>query len=514
MQHRIGHVRYIGSGIARRLAFTVIDRFATLYRAWQLVSARILPATSNFVQNVGMRNSKRRLQTVLFSLCLLLAGCGQSLPPWRDGKLLVVVPDASQGAEAEFERELALLFGEYLHTTVELIPSPPEKISQALRKHHAHLAAASLRSGINNSSLSFGPSYQTAREQIVCNRDGAFPRKLADLAEKKLVVVAGSAQEEALHEARKKSPGLRWESRHESSAKELLQEVSGGMVDCAVANELQLADARNYFSNLAVAFDIGSPSKLAWAFSMDVDPELPKEVQGFFTRIRQDGTLNRLLDRYYGHSGRLRPMDASSFIVGINKTLPNYRALFEEAAGLTGIDWRLLAALAYQESQWDPLATSSTNVRGIMMLTEDTADRMGVKNRLDARASILAGARYLALLKEQMPGRIPEPDRTWMALAAYNQGYGHLEDARILVERAGMNPDSWMDIKKWMPLLNQPGYYNTLKHGYARGGEAVILVESIRNYYDMLKRLAAGAAPESQGTITYQLLEPLKRLLD
>ena len=114
---------------------------------------------------------------------------------------------------------------------------------------------------------------------------------------------------------------------------------------------------------------------------------------------------------------------------------------------------------------------------------------MKVSNRLDARESIIAGAKYLALVKEQLPARIPEPDRTWLALAAYNQGYGHLEDARILASRNGLSPDSWADVKKWMPLLNQPGYFETLKHGYARGGEAVILVESIRSYYDILKRL-------------------------
>ncbi len=121
------------------------------------------------------------------------------------------------------------------------------------------------------------------------------------------------------------------------------------------------------------------------------------------------------------------------------------------------------------------------------------------------RKLIIAGAKYLALLKEQMPDRIPEPDRTWLALAAYNQGYGHLEDARILTKRAGLNPDSWADVKKWMPLLNRPGYYETLKHGYARGGEAVILTESIRSYYDMLKRLESGSTSTDSDTISYRL---------
>jgi membrane-bound lytic murein transglycosylase F len=205
-------------------------------------------------------------------------------------------------------------------------------------------------------------------------------------------------------------------------------------------------------------------------------------------------------------------MDAAAFISGINTVLPHYRRMFEEAAALTGQDWRLLAALAYQESQWDPLATSYTNVRGMMMLTGDTADQMNVSNRLNAHESIIAGAEYLLLLKEQMPSRIPEPDRTWLALAAYNQGSSHLEDARILTHRAGLNPDSWSDVKKKMPLLSRSKYYRTLKHGYARGGEAVILVESIRSYYDMLKRLEPGQ-PTSPEEVSYRLVAPMQRLL-
>ena len=431
---------------------------------------------------------------------------------------MVIVPKAAQGAEAEFERELVQLFADHLHTALEIISMPQDKIHPALRKHEAHLAAASLRSEPGNSALHFGPGYQTVREQVICNRDVKPPMDISDLTDKRLVVPAGSAQEVALKETRRKSPSLHWQVRRGVTTKDLLHEIEEGALDCTVANELQLADARNYYSNLAVAFDIGTPSVLAWAFPAAADPELLREAQTFFTGLRETGTLNRLLERYYGHSGRLKPPDAASFVIKANKILPNYRALFEEAAALVQEDWRLLAALAYQESQWDPLATSFTNVRGMMMLTEDTADRMMVNNRLDARESILAGAKYLALLKEQMPARIPEPDRTWLALAAYNQGIGHMEDARILTQRAGLNPDSWMDVKKWMPLLNQPEYYETLKHGYARGGEAVILVESIRSYYGMLRRLAPDTvpdtAPENREAISYQLLEPLRKLLD
>ena len=460
-----------------------------------------------------MWNSARSRQIVFTGFCLLLVACGQQIPAWDKGKLVVIVPEISQGAEAEFERELVQLFAAQLHATVEIIPLQAGFVRSALLEHQAHLAAATLRGEIADTTVQFGPSYQSVREWVVCNRDKPRPRLLAVVAGRKLAAVPGSAQEVALREAQETLPTLRWQADPKLTSKDLLAEVANGTLDCMAANELQLADARNYYPNLIATLEIASPSQLAWGFPMDADPALLDQVKIFFERIHQDGTLPRLLDRYYGHNNRLDKMDAAAFIARIKTVLPRYRRLFVEAAALTGEDWRLLAALAYQESQWDPLATSYTNVRGMMMLTEDTADQMKVNNRLDARESILAGAKYLALLKDQLPARIPEPDRTWMALAAYNQGSSHLEDARILTQRAGLSPDSWSNVKKWMPVLNQPDYYLTLKHGYARGGEAVILVESIRNYYDMLKRLEPVPTSAAYETPSYRLIGRIQRLL-
>ncbi|MGA7748686.1 MAG: membrane-bound lytic murein transglycosylase MltF [Gallionella sp.] len=425
----------------------------------------------------------------------------------------MIVPETAQEPEAEFERELARLLAEQLHLTLETIPLPQDQVLTVLRKYQAHLAATPLRIENNPAAIQFGPSYQSVRELLVCNSDMPRIKELADLMGRKLVVAAGSAEEAALREVQANLPSLQWQTDRDLSTEDLLAEVGEGSLDCVAANELQFADARNYHPNLVAELDIAPPSKLAWGFPGNVDSELLKQVQTFFSAIQQDGTLHRLLDRYYGHNNRLRKMDAAAFISGINAALPHFRRMFEEAATLTGEDWRLLAALSYQESQWNPLATSYTNVRGMMMLTGDTADQMNVSNRLDARESILAGAKYLLLLKEQLPDRIPEPDRTWMALAAYNQGSSHLEDARILTSRAGMNPDSWSEVKKWMPLLGRPNYYKTLKHGYARGGEAVILVESIRSYYDMLKRLEPNQPALIPEEPSYRLVEPMQRLL-
>jgi hypothetical protein len=162
---------------------------------------------------------------------------------------------------------------------------------------------------------------------------------------------------------------------------------------------------------------------------------------------------------------------------------------------LSGIDWRLIAAIGYQESHWDAAATSPTGVRGLMMLTDETAERLQVKNRLDARDSIIGGARYFALLKEALNPRIAEPDKTYLALAAYNLGLGHLEDARIVAQQHKLNPDKWQDVRQVLGKLAEPETFNTLKHGYARGFEALQLVDNVRNYHDILVRMEPREPP-------------------
>ncbi len=241
----------------------------------------------------------------------------------------------------------------------------------------------------------------------------------------------------------------------------------------------------------------------AWAFPARGSEALAQRAEAFLVRIRQDGTLARLIDRYFGHVHRLDADDIGRFMERMQSVLPRYRRHFVDAQEIHGIDWRLLAALAYQESHWDPLATSYTNVRGMMMLTEETADRLRVSDRLDARQSILAGARYLAELKEQLPAEVPEPDRTWLAVAAYNLGMGHMNGARFIATLVKRDPNSWYEMKQVLPLLSRPEYYARLKSGAARGGEAVIMTENVRTYYDILRRFetpAAGAQARSMSS--------------
>jgi membrane-bound lytic murein transglycosylase F len=324
---------------------------------------------------------------------------------------------------------------------------------------------------------------------LAYNTDNPTPRGPSDLAGKRIEVVRGSSAVEQLELLRRRVPKLKWVEVSESDGETLLARLAEGKVDYVVTEAHTLDIARKFHPNLARAWPIGDPEPIAWAFPRHGDPYIIARAEDFILRLIYDGTLRRMLDRYYGHVGRLDQLDVANYLTAIRTQLRDYRAWFQEAQELTGIDWRLIAALGFQESRWDPAALSPTGVRGLMMLTADTADRMRVANRLDPRQSIIAGARYLLELKEMLPQKVQEPDRTWLALAAYNLGLGHVEDARVLAQRQGLDPNLWVDVKQTLPLLTRYEYYSTVKRGFCRGGEALALTENIRNYYDILATL-------------------------
>ena len=206
----------------------------------------------------------------------------------------------------------------------------------------------------------------------------------------------------------------------------------------------------------------------------------------FFRRLQADGTLQRLHEQHFGKNSGISRINSHTFNLNMRNKLPQYRQLIQQVALEYQMEWQLLAAVAYQESHWDPEATSPTGVRGLMMLTLPTAKETGVTDRLDPLQSLRGGARYLKDLKRRLPPGIKEPDREWFALAAYNIGLGHLEDARVITQRQGGDPNRWEDVNARLPLLQQNSHYRTTRYGYARGAEAVTYVQNIRHYLNIL----------------------------
>ena len=258
-----------------------------------------------------------------------------------------------------------------------------------------------------------------------------------------------------------------------------------GTVGYAIVGSVAAALARNIYLDFDVAFQVGGKREIAWAVPARF-AALREDLDRFLARARLDGTLARLTDRYLPETSQFQRIDAGGLKERMDTLLPQLRSLFHEAHEKTGIEWRLLAALAYQESKWDSSATSDTGVRGMMQITEDTARHLGISDLTDPLQNIVGAARYLRDLKAKLPARIAEPDRTWFALAAYNIGLGHLEDARVLAQKQKLNPNLWSDVKKVLPLLALPEFYEQAKLGYARGGMPVAFVDRVRGYYDLL----------------------------
>ncbi len=434
-------------------------------------------------------------------LCsLLLIGCGSSyrpVPPFSIANELVVITvvhadnfyiDADNGFSGiayDLAHEFAVDNG--LEIRFIAMPNVASALT-ALQQHRAHLGIGLNIQENQNKRYVLGPVYLHNHHQLAFNAKYKRPMNIQQLAGKRIEVPVGSMHEELLQKIKSGVPELEW-SAVILSSEALLRKVNLGEIDYTVAHSRQIKKAHHFYPQIKGAFELGT-SASRWVFPKYSEKILIDKVSSFFERMDQEGVLGQLLDNYNGQYQQLSPGDIFFFKKKVNSRLPDLKHYFLQAGRLTDLDWRLLAALAYQESHWNSEAKSPTGVRGIMMLTRETESRMGVKNPVNIRQNIIAGARYLRMLIDELPEDIQEPDRIWIALAAYNQGYGRIIDARELATRFNLNPNIWIDLKKMLPLLSRKHYTDTLKYGRARGDEAVVLTNAVRAYYEILKNIA------------------------
>ena len=386
------------------------------------------------------------------------------------------------------EYELSSRFARYLGVKLRLwVSEHPEDIIPMIVRGEADLAAAGLPVTDQRKKLvRFGPGYQTVETKLVYRLGSSRPKSIEDIIDGELEVISGSHHIERLKELLSVHPDLQWKESRNLNNTELLNLVFEQVIDYTLVDSNTLTLFKRYNKEVNAAFSVSPPMKLAWALRYSNDDSLYNEVQNFFRMLRNTGELTQLIERYYGHANQLGFVGTRLYLRHIKTKLPRYHIQFQKAAEKYKLDWRLLAAIGYQESHWKPRAKSPTGVRGIMMLTQNTAKQLNVDNRLDPEQSIFGGAAYLRYILNRLPDRIAEPDRTWLALAAYNVGYYHLKDAMILTRQRKGDPDKWIDVKKSLPLLSQKKWYQKTRYGYARGKEPVDYVENIRIYRDLL----------------------------
>lgn len=413
----------------------------------------------------------------------------------RDGVLHVLTRSAPTtyyavtNGHAGLEYDLVSLFAKQLGVRVQFHTA--NNLSELLTKTaqgEVDLAAAGLAITESRAQkIRFATPYHEIVEQVIYRSGTSRPKSPGDLNAGILEVVKDSSYVDSLKKLRKTvAPQLNWLTNPELDSNSLITLLDQGLIDYTVVDSTQALLIQRFYPQLHIAFDISSARQIGWALPQSADNSLYHAVNDFFQQIKQDQTLAQLLERYYGHVGSLDYVDKCKFYQHQQSRLPLYKPSFISAAKEQNLDWRLLAAIGYQESHWEDSAISPTGVRGLMMLTSDTALQVGIKDRTDPNQSIKGGALYFRQQLKKIPERIAEPDRTWFALAAYNIGYGHLEDARVLTRQQGRNPDKWLDVKATLPLLTQQYWFIQTRYGYARGEEPVVYVENVRNYYDLL----------------------------
>lgn len=446
--------------------------------------------------------NKRILTSLLVISAVAVIGLLNACSPQRNileqvlesGKLHILTRNAPTTyyagpyGPAGLEYDLLKAFADSLG--VELVIKTSDNLKELLSKvssGEAHIAAAGLTvTEERKKQVRFTPAYQEITQQLVYHSDNSKPNSLTDLNKGHIEVIANSSHVEALKRLQQTQPDLQWTENDSLGSTELLKLVAEQILDYTIADSNEVKLNRRYYPDLQVAFDISEPQPLAWAMQPGEDDSLYLKAVNFFQSIKKSGELAHFIKRNYGHMRRYDYAGTPTYLKHTLFRLPRYQALFEKAANTYQLDWRFLAAMAYQESHWNPRAVSPTGVRGMMMLTNNTAKQLGVNKRTDPKQSINGGALYFTQLLDRLKD-IPEPDRNWFALAAYNVGLGHVRDAQRIAKKKGLNPDKWTNIKETLPLLRQRKWYRQTKYGYARGFEPVRYVENIRSYYDILR---------------------------
>jgi membrane-bound lytic murein transglycosylase F len=410
------------------------------------------------------------------------------------GELRVVTLNAptsyylgAQGPQG-FEYRLASAFARQLQVRLVIEPLPDEAAMRAaLSAGSADLAAAQISPDARWLQAGLATeNYDQIPQLVVQGRRKLHAHEIGALHLASIVVRDESPQLDLLRSIQHSEvPDLSLVTLNADQS-DPLEVVTDGDADYAIVDANEFEFARHLYPDASVAFTLPNPRPLKWIVRTDA-VDLAQAANGFFISAKASGEFARIVLDASAESRGFDYEDAHRFQADIATRLPQLQAMFEEAARATGLDWRLLAAVGYQESKWQTHAASADGALGIMMLTTDAASTVGVKDRSDQWQNILGGAKYLAQVIATIPNRIGEPDRTWLALAAYNVGYGHLEDARVLAQMRGKDPDSWNDVRAQLPLLADEHWYSRVKRGYARGWEPAGFVEQVRQYLAVLE---------------------------
>jgi membrane-bound lytic murein transglycosylase F len=387
-----------------------------------------------------------------------------------------------------FEYDLVKAFADYLGVGLNVkIAENWDGMVSALNKGNGSLIAAGIAiTPKRKKQVAFCDGYLEIQQYLIAHRNTPKIRKIEDLSGKTVHVRKATLHQERLEELQRQGIDLTVKQHKDVPAEELIQQVAEREIEFTVADSNIALLNRRHYPGAIMASPISDRQQLGWAVHPQAH-QLLEKINSFFKSIKENGKLAEIYDRYYGDVEEFDYVDLRAFHHSIQTKLSRFQPFIKAVAEKHGFDWRLIAAQIYQESHLNPWAQSHAGAKGLMQILPSTAQSLGVNDIYNPVENINAGVQHLKNLYDRFEG-MKEEDRLLIALAAYNVGHGHIEDARNLADDLNLNPNSWESLARTLPMLTYRRYYKKAKYGYCRGNEPVDYTKQIMIYFDILKR--------------------------
>lgn len=414
----------------------------------------------------------------------------------RTGKIRLITENNAncyytyRGESMGFEYELAREFAAFLQVELEIITPGWNNMFAYLDPELGDFIAAGITiTETREQKMLFCQPYMDVQQMFIHHKSKLPIKSIEKLPGRTIHIRRNTSYHERLQEIRKDGIDVDMVLHDDLSTEEILRMISDKEISYTIADSNIAFLNQRYYPDIRIGIPIQEQEHLGWAVHSD-DVALSDKIVIFFDIIKSNGVYDKLYEKYYGNVEEFDYFDLLKFHERLETRLPRYQKIIMQESQKHGFDWRMIAAMVYQESHFDPKARSATSVRGLMQITEETAKELGVTNRRDPVQSLKAGIGYLKYLYEKFNGINDTRDRIKFAMASYNIGYGHVLDAQRLARSQEIDDNLWSSIQKTLPLLAKPKYYTKVNYGYARGGVPVKYIERIFMYYDILKQKA------------------------
>ncbi|MCY4603273.1 MAG: membrane-bound lytic murein transglycosylase MltF [Gemmatimonadetes bacterium] len=390
-----------------------------------------------------------------------------------------------RGRQVGFEYELIKEFADRHDLRLDIvIPDSHADLLSYLNEGKGDVVAAAMTiTEERGKQAAFTLPYNEVDELVVVRAEEDSIASLEDLAGRTVHVRASSSFYTTLMALEDSIAGLQVVPLPDDlETEDILAGVEAGRYDITLCDSNLLDVELAYGRALKAAFSI-KPTVLGWAVRRD-NPALLAALNQYVQEEKGGLFFNMMKKRYFKNK-RTITRAKDSLRVDLSGRLSPYDELVKKYARQYGQDWRLITAQMYQESKFDPQATSWVGARGLMQIMPVTGRELGFTDLHDPEENIHAGVKYLSQLANRFDPQIPIEERMRFALAAYNVGYGHVLDARRLARENGWNPDRWFgNVEQAMRLLAKPAYYKRARYGFCRCGQPVHYVGNIQNMYD------------------------------